>query len=59
LENPVDSVLPKVQPLASVLSYLQVVRSVTWLGSAHPQSLWHCIENRMRLFGLIQFMLLL
>ena len=46
LEQPTQSVLPLLQPLAAVLEFVSAVRTVTWLGqfggcSPKPLQLWH------------------
>jgi hypothetical protein len=46
LEQPSGSCLPKLQPLASVLAFLETIKTTTWLGSFgadHPKplQLWH------------------
>ena len=46
LEQPLQSVLPKLQPLSTVLRFCSACRTITWLGSfngdsSKPIQLWH------------------
>jgi hypothetical protein len=50
LEQPANSVLPKAEPLASVLSFTCANKTMTWLGafsgsSPKPLQIWHIAEE--------------